>query len=409
MKAPWKFCIVFAAGIVGYCYSSLLHHDPELKASSAFASILVLLMSLSLSTWHNPIGRRVLAAGVFAFFSVSLMAISSAVAWYRNPKHAGHLPDLLHEAVPHVESLSLPFSWRFTADARPFSIGSLEAAEFMLSAVVAVTAAWVLLQKWRWLVLRRACVVYATLALLRSVTILVTAVPDASPRCSVSTPGTFVLSELPWKAAFSRGIAIIVGHLSDPCRSAGDMVFSGHSMVLVLCGMLWHAYYRPAGPGIFTINPVKFTIWICVASTLFLIVVSRLHYTLDVFLAVYFAITLFNAYHRVADDVLVGHRFVAVWLFDGLLIYPFVEWMEAPHLGEAAAAGMVSKPLTQGQAATLPVRQGRPRSLSEFTQTGRVEAVVRPLRDGPQLKVVPRATFSAGAYQESRESSWKTN
>lgn len=327
--------VVLAVGLTGWCYSHFVL-DGELKAPTAFASILTLLFCVALPTWQNPVGRRVLVAGLFAFFSVSFMAICSAVAWYRNPKHAGHLPDVLHEAVPYVEDISVPLSQYFTASGKPIVVGGLELAEGMMSGVVLITAGWTLTQKWRWLVLRRACVVYGALALLRSVTILVTAVPDASPRCTGTTPGTFVLSELPWRAALARGLAIIVGHLSDPCRSAGDMVFSGHSMVLVLCGMVWHAYYRTK-PGTFTINPVKFTIWMAVLAALFLIVVARLHYTLDVVLAVYFAITIFNAYHRVADDVLVGHRFVAVWVFDGLIIYPVVEWIEAPHLGEVSS------------------------------------------------------------------------
>jgi len=333
-------CCVLAVGVAGWLYSHFVL-DGELKAPTAFISILLLLFCVALPAWQHPVGRRVFAAGLFAFFSVSIMAISSAVAWYRNPKHAGHLPDVLHEAVPYVEEIHIPFTSYISADGKPWSVGGLELAEVMLSVVVFTTAGWALTQRWRWLVLRRACIVYGTLALLRTVTILVTAVPDASPRCSGSTPGTFVLSELPWRAAFARGLAIIVGHLSDPCRSAGDMVFSGHSMVLVLCGMVWHAYYRTK-PGTFTINPVKTTVWVLVGCTLFLIVVTRLHYTLDVLLAVYFAITLFNAYHRLADDVLVGHRFMAVWIFDGLVIYPLVEWIEAPHLGEAQAAGMVS-------------------------------------------------------------------
>jgi hypothetical protein len=94
--------------------------------------------------------------------------------------------------------------------------------------------------------------------------------------------------------------------------------------------------------GSYRINPVKFFVWILICVILFLIVGARFHYTLDVVLAVYFSVTIFNAYHRIADDVLIGHRFVAVWLFDGLVIYPAIEWLEAPHLQEAAQAGMFS-------------------------------------------------------------------
>jgi hypothetical protein len=105
--------------------------------------------------------------------------------------------------------------------------------------------------------------------------------------------------------------------------------------------MIWHTY-GAARPGIFTVNPVKMFLWTNIIVALFLIVATRFHYTLDVILAVYFTITIWGAYHRAADDVLIGHRFVAVWIVDGLIIYPLIGWMEAPHLGEAARAGMVS-------------------------------------------------------------------
>lgn len=123
-------------------------------------------------------------------------------------------------------------------------IGGLETAELLMNTLIISTLLFVLSQPWRWLVIRRAFIVYGTLCLWRSVTILITSVPDASPRCSHTTPGTHHFSSVPWATALQRGLAIVVGELTDPCRSAGDMVFSGHTMVVVMCGMIWHAYYR---------------------------------------------------------------------------------------------------------------------------------------------------------------------
>ncbi|RYG41196.1 hypothetical protein EON68_03365, partial [archaeon] len=299
-------------------------------------------VSIAIPAWQNPVGRRVFVAVVYALSSAFIMAVSSSLAWYRNPKHAGHLPDIVHELVPYMDVFTVPGSQYVTRDGQPITIGGLELGESLLSGLVLVTVLWTLCNSWRWLALRRALVIYGTLCLWRSVTILVTSVPDASPRCTHTTPGTVLVSDMPWRDALARGMGILVGELTDPCRSAGDMVFSGHSMVLVLCGMVWHAYYR-VKPGTFVINPVKFCVWCVISFALFVIVSARYHYTLDVVLAVYFAITLFNAYHRIADDVLIGHRFVAVWVLDGLVIYPAIEWLEAPSLGEARRAGMVSR------------------------------------------------------------------
>ena len=36
----------------------------------------------------------------------------------------------------------------------------------------------------------------------------------------------------------------------------------------------------------------------------------------DVILAVYFSITVWSAYHRIAHDIAVGHHFSMIWLID---------------------------------------------------------------------------------------------
>lgn len=61
-----------------------------------------------------------------------------------------------------------------------------------------------------------------------------------------------------------------------------------------------------------------------------------MHYSLDVVLALYFAVTVWASYHRIANDIIIGHRFSAVWVIDALLFYPAIEWIEtspeAAHL-----------------------------------------------------------------------------
>ena len=59
-----------------------------------------------------------------------------------------------------------------------------------------------------------------------------------------------------------------------------------------------------------------------------------MHYSLDVVLALYFTVTVWSSYHRIANDVIIGHRFSAVWVFDALVVYPFIEWVEMPDIVE---------------------------------------------------------------------------
>ena len=116
-------------------------------------------------------------------------------------------------------------------------------------------------------------------------------------------------------------------------------VFSGHSMTLCLQGMVWHTYY-PRAPGL-RVNFVKLGVWVFIVMGLMSILAVRLHYTLvcmfvivvkswfislicilyislsqDVVLAVYFSITVWSAYHRIAHDIAVGHHFSMIWFID---------------------------------------------------------------------------------------------
>ena len=65
------------------------------------------------------------------------------------------------------------------------------------------------------------------------------------------------------------------------------------------------------------------------------IVWVRMHYSLDVVLALYFTVTVWSSYHRIANDVNIGHRFSAVWVVDALIVYPAIEWIERPDDDEA--------------------------------------------------------------------------
>lgn len=300
---------------------------------------LINVSSLILLWWH-PIAKRVLMAFNYCFVCLTLMSVSSNIGWFRNPNHMGHVPDFVHELIGvSLETITLPGSHYFTKDHQSYQLNAIHIAEYIMLGLMYTTIAWALTQPWRWLALRRWFTIQGTLALLRSITVLVTNVPDSRPYCHTETPGTTPYHELPWPQIWERTFQLATMGDMVTC---GDMVYSGHTMLLVLCGMAWHSYYKVIG-GIFTVNIVKFFIWILILFSLFLIIATRLHYTLDVLLALYLTITIWGAYHRAADDVFVGHRYIAVYIIDGLLLYPAISWLEAPELGEAADSGMVSK------------------------------------------------------------------
>ena len=113
--------------------------------------------------------------------------------------------------------------------------------------------------------------------------------------------------------------------------TCGDMIFSGHSNTALCLALTWHTYYKwvPA-----QVNVIKTTVWCFALLACLLLVVTKVHYTLDVVLAVYFTVSVWSAYHRLAIEVNLGHRFISVWWVDAFLIYPVMEFLELPLEGE---------------------------------------------------------------------------
>ena len=68
------------------------------------------------------------------------------------------------------------------------------------------------------------------------------------------------------------------------------------------------------------------------------LLLSRVHYTIDVILSVYFSITVWSTYHRLSIDVALGRRFISVWIIDANLVYPAIEWLETPLEGKQTGA-----------------------------------------------------------------------
>lgn len=109
--------------------------------------------------------------------------------------------------------------------------------------------------------------------------------------------------------------------------TCGDMVFSGHSNTALCLALVWHTYYKWV-PG--EINYVKSTVWIMAFGACFGLLLTKVHYTLDIALSIYFSITVWSAYHRLAIDVALGRRFISVFWIDAKILYPLLEWLEAP-------------------------------------------------------------------------------
>ena len=125
-------------------------------------------------------------------------------------------------------------------------------------------------------------------------------------------------------------VALTMSFLVTPgIPTCGDMIFSGHTLLIILFCLTFHTYY-PKTKHMYSVNGVKAMVWILGLVGVFFIIATRLHYTLDVLLAVFLAMTLWNSYHRLANTIVTGAQEVScVWVVDALIIHPLVHFLES--------------------------------------------------------------------------------
>jgi hypothetical protein len=184
------------------------------------------------------------------------------IAYYRRPPSPPLLPDLLHEAVDYVPAV--------------FAVNIMMA----LMIVCAVIQLLWPLRLETFIILRRVCFVYSTAMVLRDFTFVFTNLPDPSPLCQ---PKEYVKLDFSPKSLITR----LVGGLT-----CGDMIYSGHSMAILMPTMIVQHYFK----GWFV-----YVMWVGVILTALMIIVTRLHYSVDVILSFIIYPSLWWMYHAVAE------------------------------------------------------------------------------------------------------------
>ncbi|CAK4634892.1 unnamed protein product [Aphanomyces euteiches] len=291
------------------------------------------LVLVTQSSSHNI--RRTAASLVYFELATFCMCYSNSLAWFRNPKNLLPLPDLGHDILPLWKDV--------TVYDKVYPHEAHKIPDIVMGILIGSTAIFAMIHPLRWKIIQRFFIIYGSLCIMRSVTVICTSLPDSAEKCRQMTPlgnlqsGAHGWEDITMRAVLVRSLKLLVPIGEVTC---GDMVFSGHSML-----MTWHTYYKWV-PG--SINYMKVSIWLITQIFgLVTIVWVRMHYTLDVVLALYFTVTVWSSYHRIANDVKIGHRFSMVWIFDALVIYPCIEWIECPEDDEV-------EPPTQARSASAP-------------------------------------------------------
>lgn len=323
--------------------------------ASVFFAIGVLL--------YFPATQRFGLALFYWTFSLWVTAHCLAFSWLRHPKQFNPLPDLGHRIIG--EWAEVPF----------FHIEAGLMPDIVLVTLIVLTVLFAAMQPTRWIIFRRWFSVHGTLMLFRCLTISCTSLPDAHPQCRDGGANQSPFGDLPPHLGGGSSMERVrqdPGYFVETTFrmlmpgniTCGDMVFSGHTMLIMLFGLTFHTYHRRTD-SYWAVNGVKTLIWVMCVVGLLAILATRLHYTIDVLLGMYLSLTVWSSYHRIANDVALGREFSCVWLLDAALIYPLIRFMETGPDAVGKLSGLTEMHSEQDSATLRKVKRSASRLRAE--------------------------------------------
>ncbi|KAG0278952.1 hypothetical protein BGZ95_002679 [Linnemannia exigua] len=157
----------------------------------------------------------------------------------------------------------------------------------MTSVVFTLLGIAVLCPSWqtRIIVLRRVFWVVGALSVLRATTLSVTTMPTPKVGCKPATATGF--GEMFWIA-----LQMIPGTV----QACTDDIFSGHTVFMVTCAIQWRLYMRNSW--------IKYVSFIYITVGLYFVIATRLHYTVDVVLAIFITYAMWSFYMAMVDTVM---------------------------------------------------------------------------------------------------------
>jgi shingomyelin synthase len=270
---------------------------------------------------------RLLAALAFLSVTGYLNAVSSNLAGYRNPqikitgpswaKGTTTLPDLGHDLIGSFTRRYLGTDY----------IDWYELPDHFVNFLGTAVVIFLVVHPRRFLIIRRLALIFGMLNLLRSFTVIITSLPDASPSCALQftsrSPSSYKdapISEALFRSLL-RGFLLIIQPSSH--ITCGDMVFSGHACFLTLASLVFHTYCRspPPRPSLLCAL-ARYAVAAIWALGVVAIVGTKLHYTLDVFLAVLLTGVTWRAFHQAVEVKTLREH------------YGVIRWMEAESIIE---------------------------------------------------------------------------
>lgn len=295
-----------------------------------------------MGTWAY--GSRLLVCLLWFAATSYLNALAAVTAGWRTPNivildldgaptSAKTLPDVGHDLFAR-----LVVWWSGQPGVEFDYMAYFDVPDKFIAIVGSLTTLFMLAHPQRLLILRRMTAIFGFINLLRAVCVACTSLPDASPRCisQFGDPARGAYKRRPiFPKAYGRAWKLLTAPSSH--ISCGDMVFSGHTVLLVMCALIFDTYCtrRECDTPLIRdylsakfLTAMKLCIYALVGAGIFSIVGTRLHYSLDVLIAVFLAWRCWSGYHSRTLMIPFRDR-VTPRMYEGCGFYWAINWLEA--------------------------------------------------------------------------------
>ena len=212
-------------------------------------------MHFSLLKTSKQIKRETIVA--FVFFAVTLYIMALFQVWtdHTNPGFNHVLPDVGFMTLPYIEN-----EW---------------ITDVYIHLLLIITLIRIIFTPYTQTILRRFLWISGFLYLFRCFTISFTILPTPYSGCDLHEYNN------PFYIAFK----VIIGQHS----TCGDVMYSGHTMMITSAALLWHLYTPYLIP--------KIIMWIATFAGMLVIISTHFHYSDDVIIAFMLTIIFYNIYH----------------------------------------------------------------------------------------------------------------
>lgn len=241
------------------------------------------------------------------------------------------LPDFGHVAVDYVQDYMDSTTAYYWENLDP---------NFYIAHIMHAFVVMLLIHPQRLMIGRRTCAIVGYVFLARSICVLSTSMPDSHRQCYEqfgTLDGAYKDMDILPGAVWTTFVTMSKFSDSVTC---GDMIFSGH-MVMIVLGCLMFGKYcnsKDMASPLIRYLPKCF----CLVTRCFIylfgligtiaIIKSRLHYTVDVIIAIYISMNAWNVYHRTSRDVFNKTDTTGSRLFEFSPFNRFFSWLEATEM-----------------------------------------------------------------------------